>query len=407
MAIRNRIKEYRVVRAGDIMPSPRNWRTHPKKQVAALKGVLEELGWADVGLTRELPDGTLAMIDGHCRQAIDPEEMMPVVVLDLDEDEANKLMTVLDPLAAMADSNSAALKSLLEEIQTDSDAVQAMLDGLAKENGITLDSAGDGLVDAAPQIDKAAELQLLWNTAVGQVWEIPGAGGTHRVMCGDSTKAEDVAKLLGDRKPFIMVTDPPYGVDYDPTFRSNNRTGLVTNDSRASWCESYKLFPGVVAYVWHGNLHVVTVADDLLNAGFSLRAYIIWKKPALVMGRGHYHWQHEPAFYGARGSSKWCGDRKQSTIWDIDHVHPTLGTTDDGQTSHGTQKPVECMARPIRNHGGAGDDVYDPFLGSGTTVIAAESLGRVAYGMEIEPGYTAVILQRCKDIGLTPVLVEE
>ena len=216
----------------------------------------------------------------------------------------------------------------------------------------------------------------------------------HRLLCGDSTKVEDVQCLLGDRTPFIMVTDPPYGVNYDPTFRSENRTGTVTNDDRASWAEAYELFTGAVAYVWHGNLHVVTVAADLVQAGFELRSYIVWNKPALVMGRGHYHWQHEPCFYVACETAKWCGDRTQSTIWEIDHVHPTLGTVDDGETIHGTQKPVECMARPIRNHGDIDDDVSDPFLGSGTTLIAAEQLGRRCYGLEISPAYCDVIVQR-------------
>ena len=99
----------------------------------------------------------------------------------------------------------------------------------------------------------------------------------HRLLCGDSTKPDDVNRLLGDVQPFLMVTDPPYGVNYDPTFRSDNRTGTVTNDDRASWNEAYQLFPGAVAYVWHGNLHVVTVAADLLHAGFELRSYLVWK----------------------------------------------------------------------------------------------------------------------------------
>jgi len=216
----------------------------------------------------------------------------------------------------------------------------------------------------------------------------------HRVKCGDGTKAEDVAECLGGETPFIMVTDPPYGVEYDPTFRSENRTGTVANDNRASWPEAYRLFPGQVAYVWHGGLHALTVANDLHDVGLPVRALIIWVKPALVMGRGHYHWQHEGCFYAAKGASKWCGDRTQSTVWEIKHVHPTLGTKDDGETEHGCQKPVECMARPIRNHGGKDDHVYDPFLGSGTSLIAAEGLGRRCFGLELEPRYNDVICQR-------------
>ena len=136
MKIRDRIKELRRVRAGDLSPNPRNWRTHPQGQVDALRGVIAEVGYADALLARELPDGTLELIDGHARQSLDPDQEVPVLVLDLDQDEALKLMTVLDPLAAMAEANESALETLLAEIDTDSEAVQAMLDELAHDNDI-------------------------------------------------------------------------------------------------------------------------------------------------------------------------------------------------------------------------------------------------------------------------------
>jgi DNA modification methylase len=109
----------------------------------------------------------------------------------------------------------------------------------------------------------------------------------------------------------------------------------------------------------------------------------------------------------ARDTAKWCGDRTQSTVWEIDHVHPTHGTVDDGETIHGTQKPVECMARPIRNHGGKDDDVYDPFLGSGTTLIAAEQLGRRCFGLEVSPAYCDVIVQRWQKLTGKHATLEE
>jgi len=132
--IRDRIKELRRVRAGDLAANPKNWRTHPPEQVQAIQGVLKEIGYADALLARELPGGALELIDGHARQALDPEQIVPVLVLDLDQDEAAKLMTVLDPLAAMATVNEAALESLLAEIETDSAALQAMFDELAKKS---------------------------------------------------------------------------------------------------------------------------------------------------------------------------------------------------------------------------------------------------------------------------------
>ena len=168
----------------------------------------------------------------------------------------------------------------------------------------------------------------------------------------------------------LMVTDPPYGVEYDPTWRNRaglgktKRTGKVQNDDRADWREAWALFPGNVAYVWHGALHSSTVAQSLEACDFKIRAQIVWAKAGLVLGRGDYHWQHEPAWYAVRGSGQWCSDRKQTTLWQIS------GRAQDAETVHGTQKPVECMRRPIQNNSSAGQAVYEPFCGSGTTLIA-------------------------------------
>lgn len=260
-----------------------------------------------------------------------------------------------------------------------------------------------------PETDRADELEKKWGTAIGQVWEIKGEKKTHRLACGDSTDAAVVERLLNGAKPFLMVTDPPYGVDYSPEWRRevdprwNYREGNVDNDDRADWLEAYKLFTGQVAYVWHAGIHATTVAQDLVEAGFEMRGQIIWRKPSLVMGRSHYHWQHEPLWYAVRkkgsASAKWQGGRKQATIWDIETLHPTQGTTDDGVTDHGTQKPLECMARPMRNHGKAADSVYDPFLGSGTSMLAADRLGRQLFGCELNPKYVGIILERMEAAG--------
>jgi DNA modification methylase len=246
----------------------------------------------------------------------------------------------------------------------------------------------DGLTDP----DEVPPVPENPTTQAGDLWEL----GDHRLLCGDSTKAEDVARLLDGATPFIMVTDPPYGVEYDPEWRhrsglnNSKRTGRVTHDDRVDWTDAYKLFPGHVAYLWHAGRFAADFALNLRDAGFQVRTQIIWRKSRFAIGRGHYHYQHEPCFYAVRegGSAKWCGDRTQSTVWEID------GKDQDSETVHGTQKPVECMARPIRNHGGKNDDVYDPFLGSGTTLIAAEMSGRKCYAMEVSPQYCDVAAQR-------------
>lgn len=251
--------------------------------------------------------------------------------------------------------------------------------------------AGDGK-DGLTDPDDVPPVPVIPVTQAGDLWTL----GDHRVLCGDATMKADVSRLLNGAVPFLMVTDPPYGVDYDPEWRhrsglnDSERIGRVTNDDRVDWTDAYRLFPGHVAYVWHAGRYAAELSGHLLAAGFGVRAQIIWRKPRFAISRGHYHWQHEPCWYAVRegGSAKWCGDRSQSTVWDV------AQKDDTGDTVHGTQKPVECMGRPIRNHGGHDDGVYDPFLGSGTTVIAAEQLGRQCFGIEISPAYCDVIVRR-------------
>jgi DNA modification methylase len=191
-----------------------------------------------------------------------------------------------------------------------------------------------------------------------------------------------------------MVTDPPYGVSYDPAWRHRRgiaksaRVGKVKNDERADWSRAWELFPGNIAYVWHAALHTSEVSASLVSQGFTIRAQIIWAKERLVIGRGDYHWQHEPCWYGVRSKGNWMGDRKQTTLWSI------ASSGQDTETAHGTQKPVECMRRPILNNSKAGDAIYEPFLGSGTTLIAAEATGRTCLSMEIDPLYVDVAVRR-------------
>jgi DNA modification methylase len=232
----------------------------------------------------------------------------------------------------------------------------------------------------------------------------------HRIFAGDSTDAACIQRLLGQEKPFLMVTDPPFGVDYDPAWRQESaeaghlayaarRIGAVAHDDRADWREAWKLFPGDVVYCWHAGKHASTVQTSIEAAGFEIRSQIIWSKPHFPISRGHYHWRHEPCWYAIRHGCQafWCGGHEQTTVWEITLDRNTAG-------GHGTQKPVECMARPIRNHGQKGDIVYDPFLGSGTTLVAAEQESRIAYGCEIEPKYIAAALERLAVMGLEPRL---
>ena len=231
--------------------------------------------------------------------------------------------------------------------------------------------------------------------------------GEHRLLCGDSTNGQHVLQLLDDAKPHLMVTDPPYGVEYDPEWRSKARkgkgktaVGAVKGDDQVDWSDAYNLFPGDVAYIWHAATYTHQVAKSIIDCDYTIVSCCIWAKQHFALSRGDYHWQHEPCLYVVKKGAKhhWQGSRKESTLWQIANNNPFGNKDKEEQSGHGTQKPMECMARPIRNNSAKGDLVYDPFGGSGTTLLAAEDLGRVCYMMEIDPAYCDVIISRWEDM---------
>jgi len=251
----------------------------------------------------------------------------------------------------------------------------------------------DTIVEPAPQpVSRTGDLWLL---------------GAHRLACGDSTNSADVMQLIGAHEPVLMITDPPYGVEYRPEWRNvafgeaNRSTGMVSNDDRADWRAAWKLFTGPVAYVWHAGTKSTIVAESLTACGFEIRSQIIWAKPHFVISRGHYHVQHEPCWYAVREScsANWQGDRRQSTLWLIGNGLAQAGSRqpENELTGHGTQKPVECMRRPILHHTRSGDAVFDPFAGSGSTIIAAEQVHRRCLAMELDPIYVDVAIRRWQD----------
>jgi DNA modification methylase len=248
-------------------------------------------------------------------------------------------------------------------------------------------------------------------TASGELWQC----GPHRVLCGDATNAEQVARLLADSHPQLMVIDPPYGVSYEPEWREEAglgkqvQIGKVANDHIVDWTAAYLLFPGDVAYVWHAGLHAPEVARHLEVAGFEIRSQIIWAKPHFALSRGMYHWQHENCWMAVRKgrATHWRGSRTESTLWAVPSLNPFGGrNSEEIATGHGTQKPVELMRRPILNHTDPGEIVYDAFLGSGTTLLAAEMNHRVCYGLEIEPKYVDLIVRRWQDFTGRPATLD-
>lgn len=369
-------------------PDPSNARRHGEKNIEAIKSSLSMFGQRKPvvvqrnGMIVRAGNGTLA-----AAKALGWKEIAAVVI---DDDSATAVQF------AIADNRTGELA------EWDDETLATLLDGMdeATRNSLAFDEKDlreimQGLTPEAVE-DETPELPDDPVAKVGDLIIL----GDHRLLCGDSTNAENVAKLLGGERPFMMVTDPPYGVEYDPEWRhetglnNSDRTGKVSNDDRVDWTDAYNLFPGTVAYVWHADRFAADLVVNLRAAKFEIRTQIIWRKSRFAISRGHCHWQHEPCWYAVRpgNSSKWCGDRSQSTIWDIDHKGQ------DAETIHGTQKPVECMARPIRNHGGKDDSVYDPFLGSGTTLIACEQMGRKCFGLELDPRYCDVIVQRWENL---------
>jgi len=374
-----------------LQPYANNAKTHGADQVAKIAASMAEFGWTVPCLVAD--DGEL--IAGHGRVLAATQLGLteaPVIVLGHLTDAQRRAYRIADnKLTELGTWDEALLSAELNDL-------------LAEDYDLSLIGFDDAELEAllAGEVDPEAtsregedDVPEAPETAIsrpGDLWVL----GKHRLLCGDATVATDVERLLGDVKPQLMVTDPPYGVKYDPGWRNmagaaaTKRTGKVLNDDRADWREAWALFPGDVAYVWHGALHATTVADSLEATGFNIRSQIIWAKDRLVLSRGDYHWQHEPCLYAVKrtGKGHWAGDRKQTTLWQI------ANKDQDAETVHGTQKPVECMRRPILNNSSPGQAVYEPFMGSGTTLIAAETTGRVCYGIELNPAYVDVAVER-------------
>jgi hypothetical protein len=249
-AIRDRIKELRRVKASELIPHERNWRRHPKAQQAALRAMLEEVGYAGALLARETDGGRLQLIDGHLRAETTPDQLVPVLVLDVNEDEADKLLLTFDPLASLATIDEANLQALIEATKFDNDELSKLVCSM---HDINLDPLE--LDDPSADLDQAAELQKKWGTKLGQVWQI----GRHWILCGDSRNEAEIALLWHNAPKFRMVwTDPPYGVDYAGKYeylnrgdRGNRIQKAIEND-RLSAEECQTLFAGALiqAQVW-------------------------------------------------------------------------------------------------------------------------------------------------------------
>lgn len=364
--IRDRIRELRRVPASSLIPDERNYRMHPPEQRSALQTVLEEVGIADALLVREDADGQLRIIDGHLRSDMLDQDV-PVLVLDVDENEAGVILGTLDPLAAMATRDDVKLRELIESLSTGDDVTKllAQLEGPRPKE---LLGDPDGIPeDVEPR------------TEPGDLWLL----GEHRVLCGDATKRADYTGLLGGVAPDLLITDPPYGVTHGSGVTEANaiRGDLGQAVIPLSFaCAVEVLAKDARLYIFGGSNQFsmyLGLWDHHLHA---LPRIIVWVKESFVMRQVGYHSQFELLYWGWKGKgggpTMWFGDRTESDVWHL---------TRDRDLAHPTQKPVEAFQRAIRNSAPPDGVVLDPFLGSGTAVVAAEVEGRICYGMEVDP----------------------
>lgn len=292
-----------------------------------------------------------------------------------------------------------------------------------KELDMDLSSTGFGtheidalLLRTGDRCDETPPVPDIAVTRPGDLWLC----GPHRVLCEDSTKPDAVARLLNHSQPLLMVTDPPYGIELDSEWR--DRAGLngcgpaeasymkcrteghtqttVSGDTRADWSEAFELVPSLqVAYVWHASAFAREVLTGLERIGFLYPQQIIWNKGRAVLTRTHYWYQHEPCIYMRKKNAPWYGKAgENSTVWDSPSPKFIMGGSDEEKFDHPTQKPVELMRRPILNHTRRGELVYEPFLGSSTTLGAAELTERVCYGLELDPKYVDVVVERWQQL---------
>ncbi|MBF6604222.1 MAG: DNA modification methylase [Chloroflexi bacterium] len=389
-AWRNRIVGTGEEAPDQLVANPANWRTHPAAQRNALRGSLDTVGWVQQCIVNQR---TGFVVDGHARieEALSRgEPTVPVLYVDLSPEEEALVLASLDPIGAMADRDGARLAALLAGVTVTDAGLAALLDSMRPPRA--------GLVDPDDVPDVPEESYV----KPGDLWAL----GDHRLLCGDATSADDVARLFAGETAVLMATDPPYLMDY----RADNHPQSWTNKGPAAnkhW-DDYRdpaasvaffasfiraALPHLAAdapiYQWHADLRRQLVVAAWEECGLLFHQPLVWVKARSILTRSHFMWQHEVCAYGwlTGHQPKRRPPANATTVWQIDQVGESDGI-------HPTQKPVEVFRRPMEWHTVPGDLCYDPFLGSGTSLIAAEMLGRRCAAMEIEPRYVQVALER-------------
>ena len=426
-------------------PDPANPRRISDEELDALERSLRQFGVVQPIVARR-EDGTV--IGGHQRLVAARRlglTTVPVIWLDLGAEQARLLGLSLNRISGAFDD--ALLARLLAELQAvpnldlslsgfGEDEVRDLLRSLEVREKRERPEAFD-LEEALEEARRAPRAKL------GDLWAL----GDHRLLCGDATKSEDVARLLDGAEPTLLATDPPYGVSLDGSWRDGvynalgpaeptylrldpagdglvgtgatagahgrtrgHRHTTISGDTRVDWSAAFALVHSLtVGYIWHAGVHAAEVARGLQAIGFEIVAQVIWDKGLFAIGRSWYHWSHEPCWVVRKKGSKvpFRGSRDQATIWRAPSPKMIMAGSDERKEDHPTQKPLLLFETPIRNHLKPGEAVYDPFLGSGTCLLAAERLGARCYALEIDPLYVEVALRRWERFsGLPAVRVD-
>ncbi len=397
-----------IVEVASLVPNPRNPNKHPAEQLRIYAKVLLYQGWRKAIVVSNQSGKIVTGVGAYLTCIAEGWPSAPVDYQDF-ENAADEMAHLLadNRLPQMSELDGVALAKILEEELPGWDLE------LIGGPDLQLSNAING--DTQPQIDRAAELREEWKTESGQIWQL----GEHRLLCGDCTKAEDVARVMDGKKAHLIFTDPPYNVSYQnnesiESLKARNRRtdgAVISNDAMSdeqfdvfldSFLNHWPLRDGGAYYVCAPAGRTETQFRFALHrvSGLEIRQCIVWVKDVFVFGRQDYHWRHESILYGWREGAAhyFVDDHTQDTDWNIDR--PSVSP------DHPTTKPVELSVRAIKNSSKTDELVFDGFLGSGTTLIACENLQRRCFAMEIDPGYVAVTLQRWADhTGKTPVLL--
>ena len=379
--------EMQLISIDKLVPYVNNARTHSAEQILKLRSSLREFGFVNPIII----DREFNVIAGHGRLMATKEEgieEVPCVFVDYLTDAQKKAYILADNRMAMdAGWDDELLKIEMEELQNlgyDLEFTGFDEKELADLFGVDDKEVKEDEFDLTAALEKASFVER------GDVWFV----GKHKLMCGDATSSEDVAKLMEDKKANLILTDPPYNV----AFKSSDgltiqNDSMDNNDFYEFLYLSFKnmadhLENGGAAYVFHADTEGLNFRKAFIDAGFHLAGCCIWVKDSLVLGRSDYQWQHEPVLYGflQNGKHPWYSDRKQTTIWNFDKPKKN--------SNHPTSKPLDLLAYPINNSTQANAIVIDIFGGSGSTLMACEQMNRICYTMELDEKYASVILRR-------------